>query len=815
MDKLFLAIVNMSLTGAFVIAAICLARQLLKKAPKIMSYALWAVAGFRLIFPFSIESVFSLIPFAAAPIPADIAMQPIPHINSGVMLVDNIVSGSLPAPMLGASANPLQIWMAIGAFVWLTGVAIMLIYGVISFVALKGKMKEAAHCEANIYETTQIKSPFVLGVFSPKIYLPAALSEHERGYILLHEQTHIRRRDHIVKFAAYFVLCLHWFNPLAWLAFLLMSADMEMACDERVMRELGGDIRDDYSMSLVRIAAGRRIPCGSPLAFGEGGMKERVKRVLNFRKPSRIIIAVAVILTVALSVGFALNRASENVNAASGEIYVFPEENFASVFFQCNDSPYNPEYIVISAQLMNNQNVRGLACGESFTLVEKAGDSWRTVPFAEGTGFDDIAFMLEDGSSFGYDIRPEMLAVKLHEGQYRIVTHVWITGEKSPASTTGALTENDSPASQNMEKHLVWADFSIDKNAPPQETFTVPASWFGNASGKEMTLNDVRELAAKGDGLLFEDLQQYQGGNASSDFNYNIMVYSVAGGYRLVVHSKSHSKPDRVNLESVWEDGGSGIDIRYNDVDEFLQTNPSQKPITADEALGIAQVILGVELESVSWHILADWPGRADYDAAFAQALLDSTYAISEPCWVLRVKGTAEWGGRYYAVGKKSSALYIYHDDAWSVFIGETVEFDANATPLNYMGNLGDGTLAWPYRGDGISSGFGVRANGYHIGIDIKGSVGDILVAADDGVVTLAEWYEDYGNLIIIEHADGMETWYGHLSAYAVSKGDTVTRGQIIGAVGSTGQSTGPHLHFEVRVDGQTVDPLLYLGFVE
>jgi len=309
MDKLFLAIVNMSLTGAFVIAAICLARQLLKKAPKIISYALWAVAGFRLVFPFSIESVFSLIPFTAAPIPADIAMQPIPHINSGVMIVDNITSGSLPSPMLGASVNPLQIWMAIGAFVWLIGIAIMLIYGVFSFVNLKGKMKEAAHCEANIYETAQIKSPFVLGIFSPKIYLPAGLSEHERGYILLHEQTHIRRRDHIVKFAAYFVLCLHWFNPLAWVAFLLMGADMEMACDERVMRELGGDIRDDYSKSLVCIAAGRRIPCGGTLAFSAGGMKERVKRVLNFKNPSRMIIVAAAAVAVALSVGFALDRA--------------------------------------------------------------------------------------------------------------------------------------------------------------------------------------------------------------------------------------------------------------------------------------------------------------------------------------------------------------------------------------------------------------------------------------------------------------------------------------------------------------------------
>ncbi|MDR0293000.1 MAG: M56 family metallopeptidase [Oscillospiraceae bacterium] len=308
MDKLFLTVLNMSLTGTFVIAAVCLARLPLKKAPKIISYCLWAVAGFRLVFPFSIESVFSLIPFKASPIPADIAMQPVPRIDSGIGLINNAVSGILPAAGPAASVNPLQIWTAIGAAVWLAGFAAMLIYGAASFLLLKRKMRGAAHAEANILEAEDIKSPFVLGMLSPRIYLPAALPEREREYILLHEQTHIRRRDHIVKCAAYSVLCLHWFNPLAWIAFLLMGADMEMSCDERVMKELGGGICGDYSLSLVRIATGRRNLSGSPLAFGEGGMKERVKRVLNFKRPSRIVIAAAVALAAVLSAGFAVNR---------------------------------------------------------------------------------------------------------------------------------------------------------------------------------------------------------------------------------------------------------------------------------------------------------------------------------------------------------------------------------------------------------------------------------------------------------------------------------------------------------------------------
>ncbi|MCL2201061.1 MAG: M56 family metallopeptidase [Oscillospiraceae bacterium] len=307
--------------------AICIARQLLKKAPKIISYALWAVVGFRLVFPFAIESAFSLIPFSSAPIPAAIAIQSAPHISSDVPAVsdavNSAVSNMLPAATLYYSVNPLQIWITVGAWVWLLGVAAMVIYGVVSFIVLKRKMKEAIWKEANIYEASNIKSPFVLGVFSPKIYLPVGLSEHERGYILLHEQTHIKRCDHIVKLVAYFVLCLHWFNPLAWLAFWLMGADMEMSCDEHVMNKFGSDINADYSMSLVRIATGKRTLGSSPLAFGEGGIKERVKRVMNFKKSSRVVIVLAVVLASVLSIGFAVSRTGDvpEGQTVSAEVY--------------------------------------------------------------------------------------------------------------------------------------------------------------------------------------------------------------------------------------------------------------------------------------------------------------------------------------------------------------------------------------------------------------------------------------------------------------------------------------------------------------
>ena len=320
MDKLFLTVLNMSLTGAFVVAAICLARLPLKKAPKFISYCLWAVAGFRLTFPLSIESVYSLVPFNAQTIPHDIAAQAVPRIDSGIQFVNDAVRGALPAAAAAASspanagaaamgASPLQVWTAVGSWVWLAGAAAMLAFGLASYVRLKRRLRSAVRVEGNLFETDGIVSPFVSGILKPRIYIPLGLSGQEREYIVLHERTHIRRHDHIVKFAAYAILCLHWFNPLAWAAFLLMGVDMEMSCDECVLKDLGGGIKKSYSMSLLSLAVGRRAIAGSPLAFGEDGVKRRIKNVLEFRRSSRAVVVLAVAFVAALSLGLIASRA--------------------------------------------------------------------------------------------------------------------------------------------------------------------------------------------------------------------------------------------------------------------------------------------------------------------------------------------------------------------------------------------------------------------------------------------------------------------------------------------------------------------------
>ncbi|MGI6098094.1 MAG: M56 family metallopeptidase [Dethiobacteria bacterium] len=321
MSELFLSVLNMSLTASYVILFVIIVRLLLKKAPKFISYALWGVVAFRLIVPFSFESIFSLMPrnTNAVPIPHDIIYQQSPKINSGIEVVDSFVSQSLPAPTAGASANPLQIYVEIGAYIWALGIVALIVYSLVSVLILKRQLKSAQLIEQNIFEAKNLKTPFVLGLIRPKIYLPVGLKGEERSYILLHEQTHIHRKDHIIKILAFFILSIHWFNPLVWIAFILMSTDMELSCDEKVLKEMNEDIKKPYANLLLSLATGKHVLNGSPLAFGEGNVKGRIKNVLNYKKPRFWIIVISIIVVTVVGIGLMANPKTVTLITATGD----------------------------------------------------------------------------------------------------------------------------------------------------------------------------------------------------------------------------------------------------------------------------------------------------------------------------------------------------------------------------------------------------------------------------------------------------------------------------------------------------------------
>lgn len=313
MSEFFLQIINMSISASYIVLAVLLLRPLLRRAPKWINGILWGIVAVRLICPFSVESMLSLIPSAEVVSP-DIMMDQTPSINSGIPIVNAVVNpmiGSSFAPDPTTSANPLQLWIPMLALIWLVGVLALLVYMTVSYLRLSRRVGDAVRLRENIYQSGAIASPFVLGLIKPRIYLPLGLSERDTEHVLAHERAHIRRRDYLWKPLGFLLLALHWFNPLMWLGYVLLCRDIELACDQKVIRSLGRDARADYSQALLGCSVKRHTIAACPLAFGEVGVKTRVKSVLNYKKPAFWIIVAALIVCIAVAVCFLTNPKNE------------------------------------------------------------------------------------------------------------------------------------------------------------------------------------------------------------------------------------------------------------------------------------------------------------------------------------------------------------------------------------------------------------------------------------------------------------------------------------------------------------------------
>ena len=314
MRNLFSVILNMSMTGSIVILLVMLARLILKRSPKIFSYALWAVVLFRLLCPVAFTAPVSVLN-ALEPkvqeasestsviyfIPAEVNQNPeftfVPAENQ---------SGTEPVQVEESAHTRLDL-ITVASYVWLAGTGIMIAYSIIQYIRLRGKLVGAIVYRGNVFRADYIDTPFVMGILNPKIYLPSDVPTNERKYIIAHERHHISRCDHIIKLLAYSALCIHWFNPLVWAAFILAGKDMEMSCDEAVIREMGSQIRADYSASLLRLATHKKIIAGMPLAFGEGDTKGRVMNMAKWKKPKLWVSLTCLLLCATILVACAVN----------------------------------------------------------------------------------------------------------------------------------------------------------------------------------------------------------------------------------------------------------------------------------------------------------------------------------------------------------------------------------------------------------------------------------------------------------------------------------------------------------------------------
>ena len=310
MSVIFLKLLNLSISASWLVLVVLALRLVLKRAPKWVNVLLWGMVALRLMLPFSIESALSLIPSAETVSPEVVQFDPAPTITSGVEFIDNAVNPSLSesfaaAPL--ASVNPLYVWTYLAGWVWLIGLAAMLLYALVSYLRLRRCVRASIPLRENIYVCDEVPSPFILGIVHPRIYLPSALDEAQRGSVLSHERAHLARRDHWWKPLGFALLAVYWFNPLLWLAYTLLCRDIELACDERVLRGMDAGQVKAYSSALLACSVPRRMIAACPLAFGEVGVGARVKNALRYKKPAFWVIAASVIVCIVVAVCFLTN----------------------------------------------------------------------------------------------------------------------------------------------------------------------------------------------------------------------------------------------------------------------------------------------------------------------------------------------------------------------------------------------------------------------------------------------------------------------------------------------------------------------------
>ena len=381
MTDVFLGFLNRSLVAAVLILAVLVIRLVFKRAPKWLLCALWALAAVRLVCPFSIESVLSLVP-SAEPVQPEIIVSAHPAITSGIPAVDAIVNPPLAAaftPSPAQSANPLQIWTFIAACIWLLGIAVLLLYAAIAALRLRLRVRTAVRLEGNVYQSEFVQSPFILGVIFPRIYLPYGLPEGAQAMVLAHERAHLRRGDQLWKPLGYLILTAYWFNPVCWLAYLLFCRDIEAACDEKVVRELGEGCKAAYSRALLACSVPRKLITACPLAFGETGVKARIRSVLNYKKPAFWLVLAAVIASVAVAVCFltdpkredpaqnppAAEEAAAQTPAQSADASSAPEPAIDE------QAGLDPDFFTGTDGYGNSVTVQAL-----FTAATEAGGNW-------------------------------------------------------------------------------------------------------------------------------------------------------------------------------------------------------------------------------------------------------------------------------------------------------------------------------------------------------------------------------------------------------------------------------------------------------
>jgi len=588
----FLNLANMSISASWLVLAILVLRLVLNKAPKWVNVLLWGIVAVRLVCPFTIESALSLIP-STQTIPMNIEMAAKPAIDSGVEAVNSMVNPMIAAsftPYPGASANPLQIWIPLAAVIWFFGMVLMMSYTVISYWNLRRKVDTAVIYKNNIYHSENVSSPFVLGILKPRIYLPYSMDGKNLDHVVAHEQAHIRRKDHLWKPLGFLLLTVHWFNPLMWLAYVMLCRDIELACDEKVIAKLANEQRADYTEALVACSVNRRMIAACPLAFGEVGVKDRVKSIMNYQKPAFWIIVTALVLCVVVAVCFLTNPLEDSwIKVTHGAASVELECNFASPInaYAIYEDIYESGELVSSEAIVfdNFQNEGGATPRRTtFSLsvqpVNSVGRDGYTGELSLNYGGAGIAHMTR----------------KLPKEHYTDYVHV-VTEQGNRIFKKQTLTTGDNVTLYSivLSTDLLGIDHkslvvSAQNNTLPRskdtvviyrlvtsengEEFSSVNSSVPSVSGQTLSLNDVIILSQKGYDLTWADFEQFK--YIETGFGLYIRRYEINDLFHFSIGGAGpNSNPMYMHLGVNGEDPDAYIDIREGGVTKFISEHNS------------------------------------------------------------------------------------------------------------------------------------------------------------------------------------------------------------------------------------------------
>jgi len=539
MSGIFLKLLNLSISASWLVLVVLALRLVLKRAPKWVNVLLWGMVALRLMLPFSIESALSLIPSAETVSPEVVRFDPAPTITSGVEFIDNAVNPSLSesfaaAPL--ASVNPLYVWTYLAGWVWLIGLAAMLAYALVSYLRLRRRVSASIPLWENIYVCDEVPSPFILGIVRPRIYLPSALDEAQRGSVLSHERAHLARRDHWWKPLGFALLAVYWFNPLLWLAYALLCRDIELACDERVLRGMDAGQVKAYSSALLACSVPRRMIAACPLAFGEVGVGARVKNALRYKKPAFWVVAASVAVCVVVAVCFLTNPRTDT--DAAGLVGFHREQvTYADV---TDESGAQPSNVQLTAE--ETDAVYALLDALQYKRLGAASameDCYARLYFISAAG-ERCEIMLSER---------EMLVNPITDGKTARLYELRSGSTELRDYLFGCIGASE-PAEDEM-KTMTEPTLSL--------TLTVPAAW-----------DDIAELSAYDKGTAY--------------LGYGIMLFHLS----------------EKNALAAYPDGGMGsvwwlVAMSWDNFKEWRGYDALPVP----EILGIAEYVLGADDEYV------------------------------------------------------------------------------------------------------------------------------------------------------------------------------------------------------------------------